>query len=386
MHGLDWKAVLKLYEPLVKRISTREDLNDLIGEMIGEMNAGHAYIFGGDLYHPESISVGLLGADISRDTDTGYFKLDRILAPDLVREDWRSPLAQSYISAKDGDYIIAIDGTETNTVRNYLELLQDKAGKDVILTLNDKPQMEGSHDVIVEAVGREYELRYRDWVESRRKYVEKASDGKLAYVHMSDMMTDGLMEFGQQYYPQYDKKGMVLDVRFNGGGNVATMLLSVLDRKIWCTDISRHGGVGVRPYSGFYGHYAIICNNETGSDGETFTEGVKQIGLGPVFGTRTWGGWVGIRSDKPLNDRAWYTTPEFTGWGLMGDKKGKWLIEGPGVYPDYEIENDPGSLLAGKDPQLDMTIDYLLKKIKDDPKEIPKRPAIPYKEINIPKN
>ena len=385
MHGVDWQGVYDLYSPLVSRISTRADLNDLIGEMIGELNAGHAYIFGGDLHEPEQISVGLFGADISRDSGSGFFRLDRIIAPDMVRSAWHSPLAKPHIKASDGDYIIAIDGVYTNTVKNYLELLQDKSNKDVILTLNSKPKKDGAWDVLVKTMGNEGQLRYRDWVENRRLYTEKKSGGKIGYIHLSDMGFSGMLEFGQMYYPQYNKEGMILDVRFNGGGNIATMLLSQLARRIWCTDMSRHGGTGWRPFSAFNGHYAILCNNETGSDGETFTEGAKMLGLGKVFGTRTWGGWVGIRSDKPLNDKAWYTTPEFTGYGAVGEKSGKWLIEGPGVYPDVEVENDHGSMMKGNDPQLDAGIEHILKKIKDEPKTLPKQPAFPVKETTLPK-
>lgn len=381
MHGVDWKAVYKLYEPLVPRISTRADLNDLIGQMIGEMSAGHAYIFGGDWDRPKRVSVGMLGADISRDK-SGFYRIDKILAPDRVHEEWRSPLAEPHVEVAEDDYIVAVNGTRTNSVNNYLELMQDKAGMDVILTVNSKPSMEDSRDVLVTAMGDEGELRYRDWVEGRHQYVIEKSGGKLGYVHMSDMGTPGLREFGRMYYPQYDKAGMILDVRNNGGGNIAMMLLSVLDRKVWATGTSRHGGVGWNPSVAFNGHYAIMCNNETGSDGETFTQGAKSLELGPVFGTRTWGGWVGIRSDKPLNDQAWFTSPEFSGWGVIGDMKGKWLIEGPGVYPDHEIENDPGSVLAGKDPQLDMTIKYLLDKIAKEPKKLPPRPPIPKKDVN----
>ncbi|MFH1861186.1 MAG: S41 family peptidase, partial [bacterium] len=231
----------------------------------------------------------------------------------------------------------------------------------------------------------EYDLRYWDWVKSRREYVSKASDGKIGYLHLSDMMTDGLWQFGLQYYPQFEKEAMILDVRYNGGGNVAQMLLSELDRKVWTVGRPRHGGRYRRPPAGFIGHYAIVCNNETGSDGETFTQGAKLLDLGPVFGTRTWGGWVGIRADKPLNDKVWFTTPEFSGWGIIGEEKGEWLIEGHGVDPDYEVENDPGSVLAGKDPQLDATIKYLLKKLKEEPVKIPEEPPIPKKETNYPK-
>jgi tricorn protease len=385
MHGVDWPAILKLYEPLIDRISTRDELNDLIGEMIGEMNAGHAYIFGGDIPQPKQISVGLLGADISRDPKSRYFRIDKIFIPDRTNKDLTSPLALPEVNAKTGEYIIAIDGIPTNTVSNYLELLQDKAGKEVILTLNSTPQMEGSRDAIVKTISWEGELRYRDWVENRRKYVEKASGGRIGYVHLSDMSTDGLCEFGRMYYPQYQKEGMVIDVRYNGGGYIAPMLLSQLDRRVWCTEKGRRGAVDRRPYSAFYGHFAILCNEETGSDGETFTQGAKMLNLGRVFGKRTWGGWVGIRGDKFLNDRAWYTSPEFSGWGVIGAEKGKWLIEGPGVSPDETVENDPESVLAGKDPQLDTAIAYLLDKIKNEPRRLPEVPPIPYKEVNVPR-
>ncbi|TKJ40834.1 hypothetical protein CEE37_07685 [candidate division LCP-89 bacterium B3_LCP] len=383
MHGVDWSDVLKQYEGLIDRISTRSELNDLIGEMIGELNAGHAYVFGGDLYRPKSVNVGLLGADFSRDAETGFFRIEKIYAPDKSFPDWNSPLVKSGVNAKVGEYLIAIDDVPTNSVDNYLELLQNKANRDVILTFNDKPQKEGSRDVIMQTVSGEYDMRYWDWVKERREYVEEASDGEIGYVHLSDMGYDGLWQFGHEFYAQYDKKAMILDVRFNGGGNIAPMLLSQLNRTLWSVGRSRHGGVFTTPDAAFYGHYAILCNAQTGSDGETFTQGAKLLDLGPVFGKRTWGGWVGIRADKPLNDRVWFTVPEFSGWGAIGEEKGKWLIEGPGVYPDHDIENDPGALLQGKDPQMDAAIDYLIKKMKEEPREYPKEPRIPKKEVNF---
>jgi len=385
MHGLDWPQVLKTYEPLINRISTREELNDLIGEMIGELNAGHAYVAGGDLHQPKQVSVGLLGADFSRDAGSGFFRIDRIYAPDKAMQEWNSPLAAPEVHAQAGDYVVAIEGVPTSSVNDYLQLLQGKGGKDVLLTLNDRPSLEGARDVIIQALASEDELRYADWVRGRREYVEKASGGQIGYVHLSDMGAGGLSEFGRQFYPQHDKKGMVLDVRHNGGGFVAPMLLSVLDRKVWCTETARRGAPSSRPYSSFYGHYAIICDHETGSDGETFTQGAKMLGLGTVFGTRTWGGWVGIRGDKPLNDKVWLTSPEFSGWGVLGDEKGRWLIEGHGVDPDVVVENDPASVLAGKDPQLDAALAHLQHKIKTEPMVLPERPPIPVKEVNFPR-
>ncbi len=385
LHGVNWPEVYERYATLINRISTRDELNDLIGEMIGELNAGHAYVFGGDLHQANYVGVGLLGADLSRDAKTGFFRIEKIYSPDRINPDCISPLSTSGFAAKAGDYLIAVDGMPTSSVSHYLQLLQDKAGKSVILTLNSKPQLQGARDVIVKTLAAENELRYWDWVKSRRDYVEKASGGKIGYLHLSDMGSNGLAQFGHEFYPQHDKPAMILDVRYNGGGYVAPMILSQLDRKLWATERPRHGGVMRRPSAAFYGHYAVICNHQTGSDGETFTQGAKLLGLGPVFGTRTWGGWVGIRGDKPLNDRVFFSEPEFSGWGVIGDERGQWLIEGRGVDPDYVIENDPGAVLAGKDPQLDSAIAHLLAQLKKEPREIPKEPPIPRKDVNFPK-
>ncbi|MCX6640619.1 MAG: PDZ domain-containing protein [bacterium] len=382
MYGMDWSKVLKTYESLINRISTRSELNDLIGEMIGELCSGHAYVFGGDLHQPDIVQVGLLGADISRDAGSGFFKIDKIYSPDRAFEEYCSPLSAPQVKAQVGDYIVAIDGIATNTVDSYLELLQDKANCAVVLTLNGKPSVTGGREVIITTIGNEDEMRYQDWVKSRRDYVYKASGGKIGYLHLSDMQTNGLWQFGHQYYPQFNKEGMILDVRHNGGGSVAQILLAQLNRKVWSAGRARRGGVYRTPSVAFYGYYAICCDEKTGSDGETFTLGSKLLELGPVYGKRTWGGWVGIRGDKPLNDKVWFTTPEFGGWGVFGSDKGKWLIEGHGVDPDVVVENDPGSVLAGKDPQLDAAIEYLLKKMKDQPKVLPEEPPIPKRDVN----
>jgi len=378
MHGVNWQKVRDQYGCLIDRISTRDELNDLIGETISELSAGHTYVYGGEKRMPKSVSVGLLGIDVSTDKASGKYRIARILSPHPGKKGLASPLAGPGLNINVGDYLLAIDNQPLDTREHYLKYLANKAGKLVQLTVNDKPTLTGSRQVIIKAMDSEDQLRYDDWVESKRQYVEKASNGKIGYIHLSDMGGAGLSEFGWQYPPLYKKDGLIIDVRYNGGGFVAEMILSHLSRKVWA--VGRWGGYGTtspRPSNAFFGHMAIVCNGETGSDGETFTEGTKALKLGPVIGERTWGGWVGIRGDKPLSDRGGITSPEFPGWSIDG----KWLIEGWGSDPDITVVEDPASALAGKDTQLDYTINYLMKKIVEEPRKYPQHPPYPDKSL-----
>ncbi len=377
-HGVNWEQVRSQYGDLINRISTRDELNDLIGEMIAELAAGHTYVWGGEKRKPKSVSIGLLGIDVAPDEASGKYKITRILAPHPGSEKLCSPLAEPGMDVRVGDYLLAVDNQPVDIGENYLKYLVNKAGKLVQLTVNDKSTLEGAKQLIVKPMASESRLRYTDWVEDRRQYVEHASGGKIGYIHLSNMGGAGLSQFGWQYPPQYKKEGLIVDVRYNGGGFVAGMLLAHLARKVWA--IGREGRYGTtytHPWLAFFGHMATLCNAETGSDGETFTEGVKALKLGPVIGERTWGGWIGIRMDKRLSDRGMVTLPEYPGWALDGE----WLIEGWGSEPDIEIINDPASILEGKDPQLDYAIDYLLDKIAEEPKEYPPHPPYPDKSI-----
>jgi len=378
MHGVDWKAVRDQYGTLADRISTRGELNDLIGEMLAELNCSHTYIWGGDTRRVEGHSTGLLGVDLTRDP-SGFYRINRVIPGRPWLPDCSSPLAAPGIDAKSGDYIVAINGRSTAQVPDYLELLLDKAGQITSVTLNGKPTLDGGREVIVKPLASEGYLRYNDWIDNRRAYVTEKSGGKLGYIHLTDMGGTGLSQFTQDYLPQHDKAGLIMDVRYNGGGFVAPMILSHLGRKPFSFGKPRHGSVYREPYTAFYGYIAAICNGETGSDGETFTEGFKRLGLGPVIGTRTWGGWVGIRGDKPFMDGGMVTEPEFTGWGL--DRQ--WLIEGHGTDPDIPVEEDPSAYARGQDPQLDATIKYLLDKIAREPMPIPEAPPIPDRSLKM---
>ncbi len=378
MHGVDWDAVWKLYSPLIDRMSSRDELNDVISELIGELATGHAYVYGGDRLRSKHYSVGQFGADMEA-TGKGPMQITHILYGDGWGDEPDSPLKGK---VKEGEYIVAVDGTALTPATNIFELLQDKAGKEVLLTVNDKPSDKDAREVLVKTLGSEHRLRYLDWVRVRREYVDKKSGGKIGYVHMPDMGSMGLSMWGRMYYPQIEKKALLIDVRYNHGGFIATMALNQLQHKVWAVGKGRDGEIGRTPGDAFYGPKAALCCHETWSDGETFSEGFKRLGLGKLIGTRTWGGWVGIRGGRGTVDHGGNTQPEFSGWGAFD---GKWLIEGPGVSPDLEVEAMPADMIRGEDKQLDAGIDYLLNELKDKNKwpDFHPLPKYPVKSLQI---
>lgn len=378
MHWVNWDKIYKQYKPLTKRISTRDELNDLIGEVFAELGCSHTYIGGGDQRSADYLSTGLLGVDVSRHS-SGFYRIERVYKGHPWTPNLSSPLAAAGIDAKPGEFIVAINGQSTASVDNYLELLQNKADKTTSVILNSKPSLDGGREVIVKPLSNERALRYITWVDDRRDYVNRKSDGQIAYIHLTDMGGRGLSQFTEAYLPQHNKPAMIMDVRYNGGGFVAEMILSHLSRRLWAVGKPRHGDNYRTPQTAFHGYLAAVCNGETGSDGETFTEGFQRMELGPVIGTRTWGGWVGIRGGKPFIDFGGSTQPEFTGWGL----EGKYLIEGHGTDPDQVVKEDPGAFLRGEDPQLDATIAYLLDKLKNDPKPLPQQPPFPDRSLHL---
>ncbi len=377
MHGVNWEAVWKQYSSLLPRVSNRDELNDLISEMIGELNIGHAYIWGGDIRRAPRVSVGYLGADLEA-TNSGAYKITRVLKGDGWGDEPASPLQ----GVDEGKYIVAIDGVPLEKGDNIFERLLGKSGQEVLLSLNSTPKLKDAEELLVETLGSEGRLRYLDWVRDRREYVDKMTDGKIGYIHLPDMMGMGLSMWSRMFVPQKYKDGLVIDVRHNGGGFVAQMILAQLEHSVWARGKGREGAVGNTPWQSFYGPKAAVCNHETGSDGETFSEGFKRLNLGTLFGTRTWGGWVGIQGGRATVDRGANTQPQFSGWGAFD---GQWLIEGPGVYPDVVVMDDPKSMIEGKDPQLDAAIKYVQRELMNTEKWPPfvEPPAYPKKPLKI---
>jgi tricorn protease len=370
MVGLDWPAMRAKYEALLPRVGTRAELNDLIGQLIGELGTSHTYLFGGQAAREvKGVGVGLLGADIVFD-GRGY-RVARILPSQNWGQAYISPLAEPSLHVKEGAYIRAINGVSLTSARNVYDLLQDQAGKMVRLSISDDGA--ATRDIVVKTVASEQPLRYAAWVENNRRYVEEKTSGRVGYVHIPDMSGQGLVMFTRYFYPQFNKPALVIDVRDNGGGFVSQMIIERLSRKLLAFDQPRHGVTGRYPTRALNAHMVTLIDQHAGSDGDIFPAAFRKLGLGPLIGMRTWGGVVGIRGDKAFVDMGMSTQPEFAWW----ETEGGWVIENVGVEPDIEIDNTPADRSAGKDPQLDRAVEYLLRKLEESPIEQPPLPAWP---------
>ena len=374
MAGTDWKAEHAKYRALLPRVSTRFELFNLMREAVGELGTGHTYVgFPTEMPNPETIDTAVLGADLELDAEAGAFRFKKILRGDRWNPEEVGPLAAAHVDVKEGEYLLAIDGKQLSPGEDPYRHLHNKAGMNILLTVNDKPVMEGARELRVIPGTSDGLLRYRDWVDRNRAYVAEKSGGEMIYIHIPDMGTNGLIEFFRQWYPQLDQKakGLVVDVRFNGGGNVSPIVIERLRRVLYAMGNSRHFGDTTYPWNVFHGHMVCLVNESAGSDGDIVTESFRILGLGPIIGTRSWGGTVGIRGGKPHVDGSVTMIPEFGFW----DEKRGYDMENSGVTPDHEIDNTPMDDIAGRDAQLDKAIEVLAGRIKSDPMPYPQEPA-----------
>lgn len=369
MHGVDWKAMHDKYAVMLPFVNNRNDLSYLIGEMIGELSVGHAYIGGGERKPIERINLGLLGARLSKDA-TGYFRIDSLLQGANWDPDLRSPLTQVGVGAVTGEYITAINGKSTKEMTDINEALINKAGKRVEITLN-KSAAQGGRKVIVVPLSDESKLYYYTWVQRNIQIVDKATNGQVGYIHIPDMGPEGLLEFTKYFYPQLNKKALIIDDRGNGGGNVSPMIIERLSREISRSNIARNAeSISHTPTKMMLGPKVLLINNYSASDGDLFPYGFKKHSLGKVIGKRSWGGVVGIRGSLPFIDGADLRKPEFASYSA---DESKWIIEGYGVDPDIEIDNDPAHEYVGIDDQLNKAIEVILEELKS----YKPQPAIP---------
>ncbi len=379
MHGLDWAAMKAKYTPLVDRVTDRAELSDLLAQMVGELSALHIFVSGGELRRgPDQVAAASLGATFVRDDKADGYRVEHIYKTDPDIPDELSPLARVNVNVDEGDVIQAINGVSTLSVRDISALLRDQAGKQLLLRV--RPKTGGTaRDVIVTAssFARDNDLRYDEWEYTRRLAVEKASDKRIGYVHLRAMGAGNMAEWQREFYPVFDREGLIIDVRHNNGGNIDSWILEKLLRKAWFYWQPRVGNPTWNMQYAFRGHVVVLCDENTASDGEAFAEGFRRLGLGKVIGTRTWGGEIWLSASNVLVDRGIATAAETGVFGPEGD----WLIEGHGVDPDIVVDNLPHATFKGDDAQLDAAIRFLQEEIRKKPVPKPVAPKYPDKSF-----
>ncbi len=368
LHLVPWQKMREHYGRLLDDAVTRNDLNFILGELLGELNVSHAYRGGGDLETASGRSVGYLGCDFA--LDQGAYKIRRILKSAPWDLNVRSPLVTAGI--KEGEWLLGVNGRPVNTTRDPWAAFQGLADKPTFLTVNSKPTAEGAREVLVQPLGSESALRHYAWIESNRLRVEKASGGRIGYIYVPNTGIDGQNELYRQFRAQYTKAGLIVDERWNSGGQIPDRFIELLGRKVTNFWGVRDGRDWQTPQIAHSGPKVILANGWSGSGGDCFPWLFKKEGLGPIIGTRTWGGLIGMTGAPALIDGGSVTVPTFS----IYDTDGKWIIEGHGVDPDLAVEDDPARMQDGADPQLDRAIAEVLKSLETNPPR-PTKPMYP---------
>jgi len=374
MGGLDWDKIGKRYEALLPWVAHRSDLNYIIGEMIAELSTSHTYVGGGDMPVRARIGVGLLGADY--EADHGYYRFKKIYRGENWNSQARAPLGEPGLKVKEGDYLIAVNGLPVRAPEDPYAYFQGLNEQLVTLKINSKPGAEGAWEINVRPIGSESALRYIDWVEARRKIVADATGGRVGYMHVPDTSISGLIMFDKYLTSQVGKEAMIVDERFNSGGSIPDFYTEKLQRRILGIIAPRDGkDVSVSTLA-IYGPKVMIADELAGSGGDCFPYFFKELKIGPIVGTRTWGGLVGIGNSVPLMDGGFVTAPSFGFW--IPDHGGEWIVENHGVDPDYVVEQRPDLEISGHDPQLEKAIELAKAGLKDY-QPLPARPKYPKK-------
>jgi len=359
MHGIDWQAMKERYGALVPHISHRSDLDFIFGEMIGELEAGHTYGQRGDELTVERVEGGMLGAELVAD-DSGRYRIAKIFPGENWNDTYRSPLTEQGVEAKAGDFLLAIDGVELTTAQNPFQLLEGKGDLQVTLTLNSQPSMSGAREEVVRTVTTERPLRYLDWIVSRAALVEELSGGKIGYIHLPNTAQEGNEALQKFFYSQVSKAGLIIDDRYNGGGFIPDRMIEMLSRTTLSYWARR--GIGSMQTPGYRhdGPKAMLINGYASSGGDALPYYFRKQGLGPIIGTTTWGGLIGISGNPMLVDGGGVLYPRFR----LYDTDGQWAVENVGVVPDIEVWDLPEAIAAGGDPSIEKAVEVLLEKLE----------------------
>jgi tricorn protease len=371
MHGQDWDEIRSKYEPLVEHVAHRADLDYIFGEIAGEMNAGHIYVQSGDQPSVDRRNGGLLGAEFER--EDGYYRVSKIFKGEAWQTMFFSPLAAPGMDVSVGDYIIAVNGDSTTGVRNFYQLLENTGGDIVTLTVNDKPRESGSRDLMVSTITSETQLRYLDWVEDRARRVDELSGGRVGYVHLPNTAGDGNRELFKRFLPQMNKDALIIDARYNGGGFIPDRMIELVSRKPLNYWKRRGLEPSATPAFAHVGPKATLINGYSSSGGDAFPYYFKKLGLGPLIGTRTWGGLIGISGNPSLADGGSILASTFR----FMSTDGEWAVENEGVSPDIEVVDRPELVAAGQDPTLEAAVKHLLEELEKTPPIKLEAPASP---------
>jgi tricorn protease len=369
MHGVDWNAERAQYGKLLDAAVTRSDVNFVIGELISELNASHTYRGGGDLEEGPRRGTGLLGVDWV--FENGAYRIKHVIDGAPWDTEVRSPLRASGVDVKEGDYVLAVNGVPLDPAQDPWAAFEGLSDQTVKLTVNARPTMDGSHTVTVTTLSDESRLRNLAWIESNRRRVDEASKGRVGYVYVPSTGLDGQTELERQFLAQCDKEGMIIDERFNSGGQIPDRFVELLDRPALAYYAVRDGTDWRWPPAGQAGARVMLINGWSGSGGDAFPTFFREKKLGPLVGERTWGGIIGISGVPELIDGGGVTVPTFRQY----DPDGRWFAEGHGVDPDIQVVQDPAQLAKGVDQQLEAGIQEALRQLQQHPIATPKRPA-----------
>jgi tricorn protease len=371
LHGANLKSLMDTYQPFVDNVVSRADLNYIFADMLGEITAQHVFIFGGDRPEVKTVTVGLLGADYAIDHDRYRF------AKVYFGENWnpqlRAPLTEPGVNVQQGEYLLAVDGREVHGTDEIYSFFLERAGKEVQLKVGPDPGGKDARFVTVVPIANEHNLRLRDWMEANRRKVDELSSGQLAYVYLPDTAIGGFTNFNRYYFPQNDKQGAVIDERFNGGGWLADYIVDWLNRPLLFSAMTREGKDFILPKI-IFGPKVMLINQYAGSGGDALPYMFRELNIGPLIGTRTWGGLIGIGGYPALLDGGGITAPRI---GLFNPKTGEFDVENKGVAPDIEVDLDPAAWRQGHDPQLEKGVSVALTNLKEHPVPPMKRPKYP---------